>query len=156
MTNNNLSDEFSMIIHHLSGCARYSLQELNLGENQINGTLPDLSTFSALKSLHLSRNRLNGKITEDIKFPSQLGLLSISSNFLEGGISKSFGNACALRTLDMTNNSLTDDFSMIIHHLSGCARYSLQELNLGENQINGTLPDLSAFSALKSLDLSRN
>ncbi|KAK7364597.1 hypothetical protein VNO80_13334 [Phaseolus coccineus] len=156
MSNNNLSDEFSMIMDHLSRCARYSLQELNLGENQINGTLLDLSEFSNLKSLDLSRNRLNGKITEDIKLPFQLDYLSISSNFLEGGIPKSFGNACALHTLDMTNNNLSDEFSMIIHYLSRCARYSLQELNLGENQINGTLPNLSAFSTLKSLDLSRN
>ncbi|WVZ15677.1 hypothetical protein V8G54_013243 [Vigna mungo] len=156
MDGNNLSDELSLIIHHLSGCTKYSLQELSLEANQINGTLPDLSTFSALKSLDLSFNRLNGKITEGTKLPTQLESLSIRSNFLEGGIPKSFGNACALSILDMSNNSLSDELSTIIHHLSGCAKYSLQGLNLEANQINGTLPDLSTFSALKSLDLSFN
>ncbi|KAL9323942.1 hypothetical protein ACSQ67_008799 [Phaseolus vulgaris] len=155
MYENNLTEDLPQILHNLSsGCIRYSLQDLDLSNNKIVGSLSDLSAFLALKSLDLSRNLLNGKIREDIKLPSQLEFLSISSNFLEGRILKSFGNACALRTLYMTNNNLIDDFSMIIHHLSGCARHSLQELNLGENQIGGTLHDLSVFSTLKSLVLS--
>jgi len=157
MDNNRLSDEFSMIIQHLSGCAKYSLQELNLRGNQINGMLSNLSAFSTLKSLDLSYNRLNGKIIEGNKLPTQLESFSISSNFLEGGIPKSFGNsACALRILDMMNNSLSDEFSMIIHHLSGCATYSLETLDLSMNEINGTLPDLSIFSSLKALHVDRN
>ncbi|XP_014497909.1 LRR receptor-like serine/threonine-protein kinase GSO2 [Vigna radiata var. radiata] len=156
MRDNNLSDELSTTIHHLSGCAKYSLQELNLEGNQINGTFPDLSTFSALKSLDLSFNRLNGKIIEGSKLPTQLESLLIGSNFLEGGIPKSFGNACALRILDMSNNSLSEEFSMIIHHLSGCARYSLEQLYLSMNKISGTLPDLSIFSSLKKLCVDTN
>ncbi|KAL2967167.1 hypothetical protein AAZX31_16G160300 [Glycine max] len=145
-----------MIIHHLSGCARFSLEELNVKGNQINGTLPDLSIFSALKTLDLSGNQLNGEIPESNKLPSLLESLSMKSNILEGGIPKSFGNACALCSLDMSNNSLSEEFPLIIHHLSGCARFSLQELNLKGNQINGTLPDLSIFSSLKILDLDGN
>ncbi|KAL2967129.1 hypothetical protein AAZX31_16G158200 [Glycine max] len=156
MSGNNLNKELSVIIHQLSGCARFSLQELNIRGNQINGTLSDLSIFSALKTLDLSRNQLNGKISESTKLPSLLESLSIGSNSLEGGIPKSFGNACALRSLDMSNNSLSEEFPMIIHHLSGCARYSLEKLDLGMNQINGTLPDLSIFSSLKKLYLDGN
>ncbi|KAK7364592.1 hypothetical protein VNO80_13329 [Phaseolus coccineus] len=123
MQGNNLTEDLPSILHNLSnGCIRYSLQNLDLSNNKIVGSLSDISLFLALKSLDLSRNRLNGKIREDIKLPSQMGFLSISSNFLEGGIPKSFGNACALRTLDMTNNNLSDEFSMIIHYLSRCAR----------------------------------
>ncbi|KAG5100285.1 hypothetical protein AAZX31_16G160800 [Glycine max] len=146
----------SMILQWLSGCARFSLQELNLRGNQINGTLPDLSIFSALKGLDLSKNQLNGKILESTKLPPLLESLSITSNILEGGIPKSFGNACALRSLDMSYNSLSEEFPMIIHHLSGCARYSLEQLDLSMNQINGTLPDLSIFSSLRELYLDGN
>ncbi|RZB61544.1 Receptor-like protein EIX2 [Glycine soja] len=156
MYNNSLSEELPMIIHHLSGCARFSLQELYLSGNQINGTLPDLSIFSSLKTLDLSENQLNGKIPESNKLPSLLESLSITSNILEGGIPKSFGNACALRSLDMSYNSLSEEFPMIIHHLSGCARYSLEQLDLSMNQINGTLPDLSIFSSLRILNLDGN
>ncbi|KAG4380437.1 hypothetical protein GLYMA_16G175000v4 [Glycine max] len=156
MSGNNLNKELSVIIHQLSGCARFSLQELNIGGNQINGTLSDLSIFSALKTLGLSRNQLNGKIPESTKLPSLLESLSIGSNSLEGGIHKSFGDACALRSLHMPNNSLSEEFPMIIHHLSGCARYSLERLYLSMNQINGTLPDLSIFSSLRGLYLEGN
>ncbi|RDX73282.1 LRR receptor-like serine/threonine-protein kinase FLS2, partial [Mucuna pruriens] len=156
LSDNNLSNELPEIIHHLSGCARYSLRELNWGENKINGTLPDLSIFSTLKTLDLSENQLNGNIPEGNKLPSQLESLSIQSNNIKGGIPKSFGEACALRYLDMSNNSLSEEFSMIIHHLSGCARYSLEQLDLGMNQIYGTLPDLSIFSSLKVLYLYWN
>uniref|UniRef100_A0A0R0FZQ5 Uncharacterized protein n=1 Tax=Glycine max TaxID=3847 RepID=A0A0R0FZQ5_SOYBN len=145
-----------MILQWLSGCARFSLQELYLTGNQINGTLPDLSIFSALKTLDISENQLHGKIPESNKLPSLLESLSIRSNILEGGIPKSFGNACALRSLDMSNNSLSEEFPMIIHHLSGCARYSLEQLSLSMNQINGTLPDLSIFSSLRGLYLYGN
>ncbi|XP_028207653.1 brassinosteroid LRR receptor kinase BRL2-like isoform X2 [Glycine soja] len=156
MSDNNLNKELAVIIHQLSGCARFSLQELNIRGNQINGTLSDLSVFSALKTLILSRNQLHGKIPESNKLPSLLESLSIRSNILEGGIPKSFGNACALRSLGMSNNSLSEEFPMIIHHLSGCARYSLELLDLSMNQINGTLPDLSIFSSLRVLYLDGN
>ncbi|XP_027358707.1 LRR receptor-like serine/threonine-protein kinase GSO2 [Abrus precatorius] len=155
LSSNNLNIELPMIIHLLSGCARYSLQILNLGENKINGTLPDLSMFSTLKTLDLSENNLNG-IPDGSKLPPKLESLSIQSNSLEGDIPRSFGNACALSSLDLSSNNLNIELPMIIHLLSGCARYSLQILNLGENKINGTLPDLSMFSTLKTLDLSEN
>ncbi|KAL2577623.1 hypothetical protein AAZV13_16G146700 [Glycine max] len=129
MSANNLNKELSVIIHQLSGCARFSLQELNIEANQIN---------------------------ESTKLPSLLESLSIGSNSLEGGIPKSFGDACALRSLDMSYNSLSEEFPMIIHHLSGCARYSLEQLSLSMNQINGTLPDLSIFSSLRELYLYGN
>ncbi|XP_027922800.1 receptor-like protein EIX2 [Vigna unguiculata] len=156
ITDNNLSDELSTIIHHLSGCAKYTLEHLSLQGNQINGTIPDLSAFSALMSLDLSNNHLNGKIREDSNLPFHLETLSISSNFLEGGIPRSFGNACALHSLRMEDNRLSVEFSIIIHHLSGCARYSLKELYLHMNEINGTLIDLSIFTSLRVLSIGEN
>ncbi|XP_047182078.1 receptor-like protein EIX2 [Vigna umbellata] len=157
MQRNNFTEDLPSVLHELSsGCVRYSLQDLDLTDNHITGSLSNLSTFPALKSLYLSRNQLNGKIAEGNKLPTQLEILSISQNFLKGGIPKSFGNACALSTLDMSYNNLSDELSLIIHHLSGCARYSLEQLYLRMNKISGTLPDLSIFSSLKVLHVDRN
>ncbi|XP_014501057.1 receptor-like protein 12 [Vigna radiata var. radiata] len=156
MSYNRLSGQFSLIFQHLSECAKNALQYLALPGNNINGTFPDLSGFSNLQILDLSKNQLSGEIPEGNQLPSQLEFLSIRSNTLEGGIPKSFGNACALLWLNMFNNSLSEEFPLIVHHLSGCARYSLENLNLGRNQINGTLPDLSIFLSLKSLYLDGN
>ena len=105
--------------------------------------------------LKLSKNELNGKILEGSKLSSILEDFSIRSNRLEGGIAKLFGNACSFPSLDMFNNSFTYELPKVISHLS-CARYSLEELNLGMNQINGTLPDFSTFTFLKRLNLSEN
>ncbi|WVZ14715.1 hypothetical protein V8G54_012281 [Vigna mungo] len=154
---NNFTEDLPSILGNLSNrCVRHSLQELHLSSNHITGTLSDISVFSSLKSLFLFGNQLSGRIPEGVKLPSTLEDLSLGTNFFEGGIPKSFGNACSLLSLDMGDNSLSVELPMIISHLSGCATYSLQELYLDGNQINGTLPDFSTFTSLKILYLSDN
>ena len=112
LPNNSLSEELSVIIRRLSGCVRNSLQELYLDINQINGTLPDLSTFPYLKVLHLSENKLKGKICADCRFPSQLEILSLNFNSLEGVITDShFANMSKLSYLGLSDNSLALTFS---------------------------------------------
>ncbi|WVZ14845.1 hypothetical protein V8G54_012411 [Vigna mungo] len=157
MSRNNMTEDLSSILHNLSsGCVRYSLQQLSLAFNQIRGSVPDLSAFSNLKMLYLFHNQLSGKIPEGTRLPSHLEQLLINFNSLEGGVPKSFGNTCTLELLDFSDNKLSEDLTVIFNHLSGCSRYSLQELSLAYNQIRGSIPDLSAFSNLKSLYLSHN
>ncbi|XP_058749876.1 receptor-like protein EIX1 [Vicia villosa] len=155
LDNNYLNDDISTILHKLSGCARYSLQHLGLSLGQISGTLSDLSIFPSLITINLSNNMLIGKMPYGI--PKSLESLIFQSNSLEGGIPKSFGNLCSLRTLDLSRNKLSEDLSMILHNLSfGCAKDSLQELNLARNQIIGAIPDMSMFSSLRTLHLDSN
>ncbi|KOM55231.1 hypothetical protein LR48_Vigan10g112300 [Vigna angularis] len=127
---------------------RNSLREFYLSYN--------LSMFSNLKILDLSVNRLSGKIPDSSKFPPQLESLSLESNSLEGGVPKSLGSTCTLRSLHLSNNSFNEELPLIMQNLSGCARSSLQELELRMNQIKGTLPDFSVFSSLKTLSLDEN
>ncbi|WVZ14444.1 hypothetical protein V8G54_012010 [Vigna mungo] len=88
-----------MIISHLFGCDRYSLQVLNLHGNQINGTLPDFSTFTSLKILYLHNNKLNEEIPVHIQFPPKLENLYISSNSLKGVLTDyHFSNSLSYRT----------------------------------------------------------
>ncbi|XP_027357232.1 receptor-like protein EIX1 [Abrus precatorius] len=155
LSSNKLNIELPMIIHRLSGCARYSLQILNLRENKINGTLPDLSMFSTLKTLDLSENNLNG-IPDCSKLPPQLESLSIRSNYLEGGIPESFGSTCTLNSLDLSSNSLSGEVTGIFSHFSGCSGYSLGDINLEGNKINGKISDFSMFSKFSSVRLSGN
>ncbi|XP_058748305.1 receptor-like protein EIX1 isoform X1 [Vicia villosa] len=149
----NLNEDISTILHKLSGCARYSLQYLSLHDNKITGALPNFSIFSSLVTIDLSFNMLSGKIPDGI--PKSLVSLGFGSNSLEGGIPKSFGNLCSLRSLELSSNRLSEDLSVILHNLSfGCTKDSLQELYLDINQMSGTLPDMSMFSSLRTLSLS--
>ncbi|KAK7364410.1 hypothetical protein VNO80_13041 [Phaseolus coccineus] len=158
MSENNMTEDLPSILCGLScGCVRYSLQELSLTSNQIMGSLPDLSVFLSLKTLDLYSNQLSGKILEGIKLPSHLEYLSIGSNFLEGGVPKSFGSTCTLELLELFENKLSKDLTVIFSHLSGCSRYSLQYLYLSTNQISDTLPNtISMFPSLKELSLDNN
>ncbi|KAG4941639.1 hypothetical protein JHK87_045510 [Glycine soja] len=158
MKYNNLTEDLQSILHNLSsGCVRHSLQELDLTYNQIIGSLPDLSVFSSLKMLVLDRNQLSGKIPEGSRLPSKLEFLSVRSNSLEGVVPKSFGSTCTLESLDLSYNIFSEELTMIFNNLSGCSRYSLRELNLGCNQIHGTLPNtLSMFPSLRILSLHSN
>ncbi|WVZ14717.1 hypothetical protein V8G54_012283 [Vigna mungo] len=157
LTLNNLTEDLPSILGNLSsGCVRHSLQELDLSGNYITGTLSDISVFSSLKSFFLFGNLLSGRIPEGMKLPSTLEDLSVRSNSLQGRIPKSFGNACSLLSLDISNTGLSDELPIIISHLSGCARYSLQELYQNMNQINGRIPDFSTFTSLKILYLDNN
>jgi len=158
LSQNNFTEDLQTILHNLSrGCVINSLQVLDLCWNGITGTLPDLSPFTSLKTLDLSGNKLSGKIPEGGSLPFQLENLYIALNTLEGVIPKSFWmNACKLKSLLLSSNSFSGELQVLIHHLSKCARYSLQELYLRSNQINGTLPDLSIFSFLEIFDISEN
>jgi len=155
---NKITQDLQTILHNLSsGCVRNSLQVLDLSYNGITGTLPDLSAFTSLKTLALSNNKLSGKIPEGGSLPCKLENLYIASNTLEGVIPKSFWmNACKLKSLDLSNNRFSGELQVLIQYLSKCARYSLQQLYLSSNQINGTLPDLSTFSFLEIFDISEN
>ena len=96
----------------MSGCARYSLEELNLNMNQINDTLHDFSTFTSLKWLYLSKNKLNGEIPKDIQFPPQLEKLYMESNSLKGVLTDyHFANMSKLQRLFLSDNSLALTFT---------------------------------------------
>jgi hypothetical protein len=110
--NNNFNDELPLIIHHLSRCARYSVKQLDLSYNQFNGTLADLSIFSFLEIFDISNNRLNGKILEDIRFPSKLRTLRMFSNSLNGVIFDfQLSGMSMLKELDLSDNSLALRFT---------------------------------------------
>ncbi|XP_058745143.1 receptor-like protein EIX2 [Vicia villosa] len=151
----NLNEDISTILHKLSGCARYSLQHLSLRSNQLTGAMPNLSTFPSVITIDLSSNMLSGKVPDGIS--KSLETLTFKSNYLEGGIPKSFGNLCSLKLLDLSSNKLSEDLSVILQNLSsGCAKYSLQELYLARNQISGTVPIMAGFSSLVRLNFEDN
>nr|POE79079.1 putative inactive leucine-rich repeat receptor kinase xiao [Quercus suber] len=87
---------------------------------------------------------------------NSLESLNFDENQLEGSIPKSFGNICTLSSLSLSNNRLSGQLVKFINILSGCAKNSLEMLDLSLNQITGSLPDFSTFSSLKEIYVGTN
>ena len=105
LSGNSLSGQLLDFIQNLSGCANHSLEVLHLDQNQIMGSLPDLTTFPSLRQLRLHQNRLNGTIPESLGKQSNLVSLSLFDNSLEGVISDAhFSKLTKLKSLSLSNN----------------------------------------------------
>ncbi|XP_057819335.2 probable leucine-rich repeat receptor-like protein kinase At1g35710 [Cryptomeria japonica] len=155
-------------------CLLSNLSEIDLSENQLNGSLPScLSSLSSLIELHLSGNGLSG----NIPLSSSLAVLDLSANNFEGETALS--NICLLSNLseiDLSTNQLNGSLpsclgnlssliSLDIHgnHLSGNIPYSLGNLSslkyfdVSNNSLSGSIPDsFGNLSSLESMDLSYN
>jgi len=157
-----LSDHF---IHSLSQSKfnfSTSLSILDLSGNNFVSSL--IFHWVSNISFNLVELDLSSNLLEDpplyghvIVMKNSLERLDLSNNRLKGGVFKLFMNVCTLRSLKLFSNKITHDLQTILHNLSsGCVRNSLQVLDLSYNGMTRTLPDLSIFTSLKTLDLSFN
>ncbi|XP_057792744.1 receptor-like protein EIX1 [Salvia miltiorrhiza] len=198
---NDIRGEFDELFGNISAKGILeSLQILDLADNKLNGSVPDLRAFSALTEVYLGGNNFTGSMPLSIGQLSELQVLDLSSNSLEGSISEShFINLDKLKTLDLSFNSLilhvapdwSPPFQLERIVLAGCnvgpsfpkwiqtqenllgldlsrggirdeaptwlwtISPSLHSLFLSDNQITGSVPNLSSTS-IRNLELSNN
>ena len=154
-----------------------TLTTLNLGVNQLTGTIPpELATLPLLRDLALDSNQLTGSIPDALGNLSNLRVLSLAVNELTGTIPETLGNLSNLAHLNLRSNQLTGAIpdSLVMGkpqftHLTLNDNLldqllptqwdlpALQTLNLGNNQIPGTIPtNLRNLTNLRSLALSVN
>ncbi|XP_057485938.1 receptor-like protein 6 [Actinidia eriantha] len=150
-----------------------NLEELDLSNNKIHGTVPEWITGKAsLRYLNLSKNFLTsierfplGEKLETLDLHSNLlqGRLpipppstwyfSISQNKLSGEIPSSICNAKFLEILDLSNNN----FSNAIPPCLGNFSEFLSILNLKSNAFHGAIPlTFGKYNNLRNLDLNGN
>ncbi|KAL3331996.1 hypothetical protein AABB24_032558 [Solanum stoloniferum] len=107
-----------------------TLEYLDLSDNQMRGALPDLALFPSLRELHLGSNQFQGRIPQGIGQLSQLRILDVSSNRLEG-LPESMGKLSNLESFDASYNVLKGTITE--SHLSNLS--SLVDLDLSFNSL---------------------
>ncbi|KAI3506143.1 hypothetical protein L1887_28499 [Cichorium endivia] len=137
-----------------------SFAVLNIKFNDLPNSMiyPWLFKFNgSLTDIDLSYNNLLGTVPEALGTFKNLGTLDLTNNGIEGGIPSSFGNLNDLQILLLSGNNLNQDLPGLFNNLSGPGtERSLQILDLNYNQLSGSLPDFTTFTALKELYLGQN
>ncbi|WCJ39093.1 disease resistance family protein / LRR family protein [Euphorbia peplus] len=137
------------------------LRELDLSYNNFNSSIPNwFYDLTNLQLLKLRVNDLQGKISRDIGNLTSLISLDMSFNReleFEKGIPKSFKRFCNLRYLDLSTIKINQDINDILAILSRCISNVLQWLDLSDCQLSGHLTDdLAYFKNLSTFRIPRN
>ena len=84
-----------------------SLTTLDLSENRLSGTIPDLSTLTQLQNLYFGDNQLSGTIPDWLGSLTGLQDLSLRDNRLTGPIPEALGTLNQLDVLYLDDNQLS-------------------------------------------------
>jgi len=113
-----------------------NLTELNLRDNQLTGTIPpELGNLSNLEELWLGHNQLSGTIPSELGKLSNLIHLAITHTPLSGSIPSALGNLTNLEILWLNNNDLSGTIPTELGNLT-----NLINLRLSYNQLSGCVP----------------
>ncbi|KAH0780678.1 hypothetical protein KY290_000276 [Solanum tuberosum] len=162
---------FELLLKNLT-----QLRELNLDSVNISSTIP-LNFSSYLTTLHLADTQLYGMLPESVFHLSNLEFLDLrhnpkltvrfpttkwnsSASFMElylysvnatGRIPESFGHLTSLRTLELYSCSLSESIPKSLWNLT-----NIEDLNLGDNHLEGPISDFFRFGKLRWLSLGNN
>ncbi len=125
-----------------------SLMYLFLQDNQLTGTIPDLNSLTSLERLDLTDNQLTGTIPE-VSALTSLQYFDLADNQLTGSI-PDLSTLTSLKGLELDGNQLIGSMP----DLSNAT--DLWEVYLSHNQLTGTIPDLSGLTDLRYLFLQGN
>ncbi|WVZ13977.1 hypothetical protein V8G54_011543 [Vigna mungo] len=160
------------------------LQILDLSNNRLNGKFPSFTQNSSrcsrhiFRELNLSYNQITGKISKSIRLLSELEILSLEGNSLEGDVTEAhLSNFSKLYYLDLSGNSLSlkfgsswvPPFQLNYLHLASCkvgpsfprwiqTQNSLIQLDISDNGLNDVVPDSfwTKLRILYTLNMSCN
>ncbi|KAG6392768.1 hypothetical protein SASPL_146994 [Salvia splendens] len=148
-----------------------NLKVLDLGENEINGELPEFEQLPNLQVLRLGNNQLFGALPTGLlqgaiplveldlsvngfsgSIPNinstTLVTLNLSSNSISDSLPLSLGNC---EVVDLSRNQLSDDISVLRNWGS-----NLEIVDLSSNSLRGSIPNLTQFQRLTSLRIRNN
>ena len=152
-SDNWLSDEPVSEWHGIDADFTGRVTELELGDNNLNGTLPaELGNLSRLTNLNLRRNPLNGQIPSELGNLSNLRTLRLYGTDLSGEIPRELANLTNLERLWIFSNELSGTIPVWLQELT-----NLKILDLDDNNFTGEIPaELGNLAELEDLWLARN
>ncbi|XP_069152490.1 LRR receptor-like serine/threonine-protein kinase EFR [Solanum lycopersicum] len=122
-----------------------SLEVIDFSFNKLSGRIPSTTGLHLpnLEELYLGENQLEGEIPLFITNASKLQILSLSQNFLTGTIPTNLGNLRELRHMFLHHNQLTNEPTerelRFFNSLADCRM--LRYLQVGNNPLSGVLPN---------------
>ncbi|KAL6958724.1 hypothetical protein U1Q18_043879, partial [Sarracenia purpurea var. burkii] len=135
----------------LGGLTR--LEILDVSGNNLTGVIPPtFGNLSALSVLALARNQFSGTIPTELGALRRLLTIQLSENQFNGEVPISVFNISSLINFSIVEN----DFSGILPTDLGSGFPNIEQLYLGQNQFQGSIPELSNASKIQFLDLSTN
>ncbi|MFQ6628040.1 hypothetical protein Gotur_007833, partial [Gossypium turneri] len=161
LANNHLSSLDQLLSNQSSTSSQSSLPRpiCNLSQpshftashNNLSGPIPNcLGNMSALSRLDLHGNNFNGILPKFSK-ATQLWLLNVGENRLEGELPRSLAECTQLEVLDVGNNMMHDTFPFWLEKLT-----ELKVLILRENRFYGQIKHKFVFPTLDVLDIASN
>ncbi|GMP83172.1 hypothetical protein CsSME_00037191 [Camellia sinensis var. sinensis] len=138
-----------------------SMVQIDLNGNAFSGNLPtNNGLFLPNLEVLLDHNQLTGNIPSSLSNSSNLTMLTLAVNLFTGTVPKHLGNLKHLEVLHLFKNQLTNEPGSIelsfLTDLTNCT--SLVHLLVGGNKLSGTLPNsIGNFSnSLQELDVSES
>jgi len=154
-----------------------SLTVFQVAANKLTGTIPQWlgASTTALRSINVSHNSLNGSIPEGLANARGLSIIALEDNQLSGPIPLSIYTLQTLRFLHLSYNRLTGTISAAVANLTFAVLLSYYSNRLtgtlpeelatlsrlivfdaGVNQLHGKVPDLRRLTRLKQMSMPAN
>eukprot|EP00253_Pinus_taeda_P028796 PITA_28796 len=137
-------------------CDNSKISELNLSGRNLTGAVPgDIAQLISLVTLSLAHNHLTGPVPDLRNFFNLEGLY-LQNNNLKGTLEFLSDLGSSLRELSLDHNGFTGPVYSSDNVYSLDYAYSLERLNLQNNNLNGTLDWLPSLGNLREVSLNHN
>ncbi|XP_022755224.1 LRR receptor-like serine/threonine-protein kinase FLS2, partial [Durio zibethinus] len=153
MGNMSSLEEIVMANNHLEGpipkefCQlNLNLKLLDLSVNSISGSLPSCFSPLWISQVHLSRNKLQGPLTDAFRNSTILVTLDLSNNRLTGSIPNWIGRLSQLSYLLLNNNHFEGEIPVQL-----CKLGQLSLIDLSNNKLSGTIPPCLKITTLNDV-----
>ncbi|PRP78638.1 hypothetical protein PROFUN_13512 [Planoprotostelium fungivorum] len=127
-----------------------TIQTLDVSRNRFAGTLDVFSTMKSLQNLYIDGNSFHGSMTGLMSL-NKLNVLSASDNLINGTIPPSFSTSLPqIRSVNLSNNDLSGTLS----NISGAV--NLVSIDISSNFLGGNFDALNRLTNLNYVNLSHN